>query len=84
MAAVDLGFGVAQMDREGGQLYLNRRRRLSSTPRRFAVSVTDSGLGTTVVHISWYPPPRAPWPLRSDGRRAARLCRLTDRALAAG
>lgn len=77
-AADQMGLGVAQADPAGGQLYLKQARRLGGGPRRFEVSVTDSGLGTTVVHVSW-PSGR---PLGADGSRAARLCRLTERVLA--
>jgi hypothetical protein len=80
-AAADLGFSISQADRVGGHLYLDRSRRLGGYPRRFAVSVTDSGLGSTVVHIDWRPT-RVPWPLRSEARRAGRLCRQTERVLA--
>ena len=83
-AAVGLGFGITQEDRAGGHLYLDRARRLGGAPQRLAVSVTDSGLGTTVVHISWDPRRRMLWPLPTEGRRAARLCRLTDRFLVGG
>lgn len=82
-AALDLGFAVVQADPPGGHLYLDQRRRLGGLPRRFAVSVTDNGLGSTVVHIAWRSRPR-PWPLRSEGRSALRLCRCTERFLAAG
>jgi len=82
-AASNLGFAVVQADSPGGHLYLDQRRRLGGLPRRFAVSVTDNGLGSTVVHIAWRSRPR-PWPLRSEGRSALRLCRCTERFLAAG
>jgi len=77
-AAAEMDLGVAQTDRAGGQLYLKQARRLGEVPRRFEVSITDSGLGATVVHISW----RSGRPLGSEGRKAARLCRLTERVLA--
>ena len=82
-AASDLGFAVAQADPPSGHLYLDQRRWLGGLPRRFAVAVTDNGLGSTVLHIAWRPRPR-PWPLRSEGRSALRLCRCTERFLAAG
>lgn len=81
-AAVGLGFWVAQADPDSGYLVLDRPGLFGASPRRFAVAVTDSGIGSTVVHVSWQIP-RAPWPLRSEGRRAARLCRGTERVLAA-
>lgn len=80
-AAVGLGFNVSQADRVGGQLCLDRARRPGSTPPRLAVSVTDRRLGTTSVHIWWDRRRRLPWPLPSEGRRAARLCRLADQLL---
>jgi len=73
--APSLGLAISQADPEGGHLYLNRPRHLGRFPRRYAVSVTDSGLGTTVVNINWHPTSRLPWPLSSGERSAARLCR---------
>jgi hypothetical protein len=81
-AAVGLGFDLTQTDGGGGQLYLDRARRLGGIPQRLAASVTDSSLGPTSVHIWWDRPRRIPWPLPSEGRRAARLCRLTERLIA--
>lgn len=75
MTASQLGFAVSQADSAGGRLYLNQPRRLGRPPRPFSVSITDSGLGSTVILVSWRPNHRVPWPLRSEGRSAARLCR---------
>jgi hypothetical protein len=83
-AASGLGFYVSQFDRHTGHLYVDEPRRLGRSARRFAVSVTDSGLGSTVLHIAWHPRNTMPWPLRSEGRSAARLARQTERALAVG
>ena len=83
LAASNPGFAVVQADPPGGHLYLDQRRQLGGLPRRFAVSVTDNGLGSTLVHIAWRSRWR-PWPLRSEGRSALRLCRCTERFLAAG
>ena len=82
-AASSLGFALSQFDREGGHLYVDRPRRLGSFPRRFAVSVTDSGLGSTVLHIAWQSRYVLPWPLPSEGRSAARLCRQAEWVLIA-
>ncbi len=65
-------------------MYLDQPRRLGRYPRRYAVSVTDSGLGTTAVNISWKPTAPLPWPLPSGGSGAAQLCRTIQRDLAAG
>jgi hypothetical protein len=77
-AASQLGYAVSQADSATGHLYLSQSRRLGRPPRPFAVSVTDSGLGSTVVLISWRPSNRVPWPLRSEGRTATRLCRRVE------
>jgi hypothetical protein len=81
VAAPQVGFTVSQADREGGHLYLDRPRRLGRFPRRYAVSVTDSGLGTTVVNIDWQPTSHLAWPLSSGGRDAARFCRQIEQIL---
>lgn len=83
-AASGLGFYISQSDRGAGHLYVNQPRRLGRSPQRFAVSVTDSGLGSTVLHIAWQSRNALPWPLRSEDRHAARLCRQTERALDSG
>ena len=83
-AASGLGFYISQFDRATGHLYMDQPRRLGRRPQRFAVSVTDSGLGSTVLHIAWQSSNALPWPLRWEDRNAARLCRETERALAAG
>lgn len=83
-AASGLGFYVSQFDRQAGHLYVDRPRGLGRSPRRFAISVTDSGLGATVLHIAWQSRNPLPWPLRDEDRRAARLCRQTERVLASG
>ena len=83
-AASGLGFYISQFDRETGHLYVDRPRRLGRFPQRFAVSVTDSGLGSTVLHIAWQSRNALPWPLRREDRNAARLCRQTERALVLG
>jgi hypothetical protein len=80
-AASGLGFFISQFDREAGHLYVDQPRRLGRVPQRFAVSVTDSGLGSTVLHIAWQPRNALPWPLRTEDRNAARLCRRTERSL---
>jgi hypothetical protein len=80
--ASPLGFAVSQADRGGGHLYLDQPRRLGRFPRRYAVSVTDSGLGTTVVNITWQPASPFPWP--SGGGGAARLHRGIHRTLGSG
>jgi len=72
-----LGFAISQADREGGHLYLNRPRRLHRFPRRYSMSVTDSGLGTTVVNITWEPNGRLP----AGAHGAARLHRRIHQAL---
>jgi hypothetical protein len=82
VAASNTGFAVSQADRVGGDLYLDQSRRLGGFPRRFTVSVSDSGLGSTVVHIDWRPT-RVPWPLLSETRSAACFCRQTERVLTA-
>jgi hypothetical protein len=81
LAAPHVGFGVSQADRAGGHLYLDRPRPLGRYPRRFDLSVTDSGLGDTVVSISWNPAHQLPWPFGSESRTAARLCRHIQQAL---
>jgi hypothetical protein len=83
LAAPQAGFSVSQADRESGHLYLARARSLGRFPRRYAVSVTDSGLGSTVLHITWQPTSRLPWALSQGGRRATRLCRCIGQTLAA-
>lgn len=83
-AAVEVGLTAVQADKADGRLSFDEARGLGYKRRRFDVSVTDSGLGTTVIHVAWSPPGRAPWPLRSPGRKAARLCRLAGGALGVG
>jgi len=80
-AAAQLGFQVSMADRAAGHLYLNESRLLGGYPRRFDLSVTDSGLGRVVVLVSWVPRRPLPWPLGSEGRSAARLCRRIKQTL---
>jgi len=75
LVAPHVGFGISQADPAGGHLYLDKPRLLAQYPRRFDLSVTDSGLGNTVVSISWSPRHQLPWPFGSEGRTASRLCR---------
>lgn len=80
-AAAQLGFEVSMADRAAGHLYLSQPRLRGQYPRRFDVSVSDSGLGTTVVIVSWDLRHPLPWPLASEGRSAARLCRRIEQTL---
>ena len=84
VAASRLGFAVSQADRPGGHLYLDRRRRLARFPVRYSVSVTDSGLGKTAVHIAWQPAGPLPWLLPSGGGGAGRLHRVILQTLSGG
>jgi hypothetical protein len=81
LVAPHVGLGVSQSDPTGGHLYLDKPRLLKQYPRRFDLSVTDSGLGTTVVSMSWDPKRQLPWPFGSEGRTAARLCRRIGQTL---
>jgi hypothetical protein len=72
-AAAQSGFQVSMADRAAGHLYLSQPRGQYGASRHFDLAVTDSGLGRVVVVISWDPNPLLPWPLRSEGRSAARL-----------
>lgn len=83
-AASGLGFFISQSDRESGHIYMDQPGRLGRPGPRFSVSVTDSGLGSTVLHVAWQSNNALPWPLRREDRNAARFCRQTERALAAG
>ncbi len=80
-AAAQLGFEVSMAEPTAGHLHLNQPRLLGQYPRRFDLSVSDSGLGTTVVMVSWDPRHPLPWPLASEGRSAARLCRRIEQIL---
>ena len=80
-ASSDLGFAVAQADRAGGHVYLDVPRLLAQYPRRFDLSVTDSGLGDTAVIVSWGSEHTLPWPVASEGRSATRLCRRIHQTL---
>lgn len=82
--ASSLGFYISRCDRESGHLDMDQPRRLGWPGQRFSVSVTDSGFGSTVLHVAWQSNNALPWPLRREDRSAARLCRQTERALAAG
>jgi hypothetical protein len=75
ISAPQAGFSISYTDRRSGHLYLNQPRPLHRFPRRYSVSITDSGLGSTVVHITWQPTSRLPWPLDQGGRAAGCLCR---------
>ena len=74
-AAAELGFQVSMADRAAGHLFLSESRGQRGASHRFGLSVTDSGLGRTVLHVSWDPHPALPWPWRSDSRSASHLCR---------
>ena len=80
-AAAELGFQVSMADRAAGHLYLSEPRGQRGSSRRFDLSVTDSGPGRVVVLLSWDPNPLLPWPLRSEGRSAARLCQRIEKTL---
>ena len=84
VAASRLGFAVSQTDRQGGHLYLDGPRRLARFPVRYTVSVTDSGLGGTAVHIAWQSASSLPWPLPSGAGGAARLHRGIYQTLGGG
>ena len=73
-AAAQMGFQVSMPDRAAGQLFLSGPKGRPGSSRRFSVSVTDNGLGGTAIHVSWDPRPLLLWPIRSDGRSAARFC----------
>jgi hypothetical protein len=79
--AAQLGFQVSMADRAAGHLYLSRPRGQHGTSRHFDLAVTDSGPGRVVILLSWDPGRLPPWPLRSEGRSAARLCRQIKQTL---
>jgi len=80
-AAAQLGFQVSGADRAAGRLYLGQPRGQHGSSRRFDLSMTDSSPGRVVVLLSWNPNPLLPWPLRSEGRSAARLCQRIEKTL---
>jgi hypothetical protein len=84
LAAPHAGFGISQSDPAGMHLYLDKPRLVARYPCRFDLSVTDSGLGDTVVSISWDPRRQPPWPVGSGNRTAKRLCRRIGQTLRAG
>ncbi|MBN2114085.1 MAG: hypothetical protein JW785_08170 [Acidimicrobiia bacterium] len=81
-AATDLGFGIGYVDRAGWHLSLTRPQPLSSRGRPFEVAVTDSGLGATLMRVSWEPARGLCWPTATGARCAGRLCRHTRHLLA--
>jgi len=52
-AASELGLGINQVDRAGLHLYLTHPGRLGRRDWPLELAVTDSGLGTTVLRLSW-------------------------------
>jgi len=80
-AAGQLGFQVSLAERAAGHLFLSEPRGLRASPHRFGLSVIDSGIGPTVLHVSWDPHPALPWPWRSDNRTASCLCRCIQQRL---
>ena len=83
-AASDLGFGISQVDRPSLHLYLTHPGSVGHRAWPLDVAVTDSGLGTTVVRVSWEEMKGATSWVGGRGRRAGRLCShlrtlLTDR-----
>jgi hypothetical protein len=74
LAASDLGLGISQVDRPGLHLYLNQPGRLGGRDWPFDLTVTDSGLGTAVLRVSWEGTRATPWPFDVRGRSAGRLC----------
>ena len=83
-AASALGLGISQIDRAGGHLYLTRPGWLGRRDRPLDLAVTDSGLGTTLLRVSWEPVPASAWPVAPWGRCAGRLCARTRQILGAG
>ena len=73
-AASSLGFGINQVDRAGGRVYLTQPWRLGRRDWPLDLSFTDSGLGTTVLRASWESARQSAWPLAPRGRCAGRLC----------
>jgi len=53
VAAAELGLGTSQIDRQGCHLYLSMGRRFGQRGWPLDLAVTDSGLGTTLVRVSW-------------------------------
>ena len=80
-AAAQLGFQVSMADRAAGRLYLSQARGQHGSSRRFDLALTDSSPGRVAVLLSWHPNPLLPWPLRSEGRAAARLCQRIEQTL---
>ncbi len=75
-AASDLGFGISHVDQAGGHVRLTQARPLGAPEWPLEVAVTDSGLGTTLVRVSWDPPGSLRWLPPSPARKVARLHRL--------
>jgi hypothetical protein len=72
-AAPRLGYSILQTDPGGGHLYLLGAAGTRRPGPAFDMAITDSGTGSTVVHISWDRGVSLPWPLPSVRRRAGRL-----------
>ena len=75
-AASDLGFGIKQVDQAGGHLHLTCLRPWGAPEWPLELAVTDSGLGTTLVRVSWDPPGSLRWLPPSPARKVAGLHRL--------
>ena len=73
-AASDLGLGIHQVDRAGFHLYLTYPGRLGRRDWPLDLAVIDSGLGATVLRVSWSQGRSGAWPLAPQGRCAGRLC----------
>ena len=83
-AASHLGFGISQVDRASLHLYLTHPGRFGGRGWPLELAVTDSGLGTTIVRLSWEQTKDvASWP-GNQGRRAGRLCNHMQMLLAGG
>jgi len=83
-AASDLGWRVTHLDRPGGHLSLSRARRLGRREWPIDLAVTDSGLGGTVLRVSWESTGSPAWALIGCGRCAGRLCDHVRESLAGG
>jgi hypothetical protein len=74
-AASDLGFGISQLDEAGGHLYLSCPRSYGRRDAPVEVTVTDSGLGTTVLRVGWGSAATLLGPWSPTSRQAARFSR---------
>jgi hypothetical protein len=83
-AAPRVGYSILQADPAGGHLYLLGAAGTRQPGPAFDVAITDSGTGSTVVHISWDRGVCLPWPLPSVRRRAGRLWAAVCEHLAEG